>query len=93
MPDLVLRRHGESTTNLANVFTGWTDVDFTHQGVAVAHRAGQLLRQHGFHFDVGYTCGLKRPLKTMDIVLEELDLHACADTRRCFCLARLRTDS
>ncbi|RYE03817.1 MAG: phosphoglyceromutase, partial [Rickettsiaceae bacterium] len=47
MPDLVLLRHGESTANLANVFTGWTDVNLTPQGVAEAHRAGQLLRQHG----------------------------------------------
>lgn len=74
MPDLVLLRHGESTTNLANVFTGWTDVDLTAKGVAEAHRAGQLLRRHGFRFDVGYTSVLKRTIKTMDIVLEELDL-------------------
>ena len=74
MPDLVLLRHGESTANLANVFTGWTDVNLTPQGVAEAHRAGQLLRQHGFRFDVGYTSVLKRTIKTMDIVLEELDL-------------------
>ena len=74
MPDLVLLRHGESTTNLANVFTGWTDVDLTAKGVAEAHRAGQLLRQHGFRFDVGYTSVLKRTVKTMDVVLEELDL-------------------
>ena len=74
MPDIVLLRHGESTTNLANVFTGWTDVDLTPQGVAEAHRAGQLLQKHGFRFDVGYTSYLKRTIKTMDIVLEELDL-------------------
>lgn len=43
MPDLVLLRHGESTTNLANVFTGWADVGLTSQGLAEAHRAGQLL--------------------------------------------------
>lgn len=64
----------KSTTNLANVLTGWTDVDLTPQGVAEAHRAGQLLKQPGFRFDAGYTFVPKWTIKTMDIVLEELDL-------------------
>ena len=72
MPDIVLLRHGESTANLANVFTGWTDVDLTPQGVAEAIRAGRLLQKHGFQFDVGYTSYLKRTIKTMDLVLEQL---------------------
>ncbi|MBM7599312.1 2,3-bisphosphoglycerate-dependent phosphoglycerate mutase [Virgibacillus halotolerans] len=70
---LVLIRHGESEWNLANLFTGWTDVDLTKHGIAGAKRAGQLLKQQGYHFDVAYTSYLKRAIKTLDYVLEEMD--------------------
>ncbi|MDQ2768977.1 MAG: 2,3-diphosphoglycerate-dependent phosphoglycerate mutase [Bacteroidota bacterium] len=74
MRQLVLLRHGESLWNLENRFTGWTDVDLTAEGVRQAVHAGQLLRQHGFAFDVGFTSVLKRAIKTLDLVLEEMDL-------------------
>jgi len=72
---LVFLRHGQSTWNLENRFTGWTDVDLTDQGRAEAHSAGQLLRQGGYTFDVAYTSVLKRAVKTLWIVLEEMDLE------------------
>ena len=74
MQTLVLLRHGESVWNQENRFTGWTDVDLTAEGVQQAVRAGQLLRQHGFVFDRGFTSVLKRAIKTLDLVLEEMDL-------------------
>ena len=74
MQQLVLLRHGQSVWNLENRFTGWTDVDLSAEGVRQAVRAGQLLRQHGFAFDVGFTSVLKRAIKTLDLVLEEMDL-------------------
>ena len=74
MQKLVLLRHGQSQWNLENRFTGWTDVDLSAQGRQEAVRAGQLLRQHGYGFDIGFTSVLKRAIKTLDIVLEEMDL-------------------
>jgi 2,3-bisphosphoglycerate-dependent phosphoglycerate mutase len=74
MYKIVLLRHGESTWNKENRFTGWTDVDLTGQGVAEAHAAGQLLRREGYTFDLAYTSVLKRANKTLNVVLEELDL-------------------
>ena len=73
MYKIVLLRHGESTWNKENRFTGWTDVDLTEQGVAEAHAAGQLLKREGYGFDLAYTSVLKRANKTLNIVLEELD--------------------
>lgn len=73
MYKIVLLRHGESTWNEENRFTGWTDVDLTEQGVGEAHAAGQLLKQQGYSFDLAYTSVLKRANKTLNIVLEELD--------------------
>ena len=73
MKKLVLLRHGESTWNRENRFTGWTDVDLTEQGVAEAGRAGRLLADEGFRFDVAYTSVLKRAIRTLWIVLDELD--------------------
>ncbi len=73
MYKIVLLRHGESTWNKDNRFTGWTDVDLTEQGVAEAHAAGQLLKREGYAFDLAYTSVLKRANKTLNIVLEELD--------------------
>lgn len=72
MYKIVLLRHGESTWNQENRFTGWTDVDLTERGVAEAHRAGQLLKDKGFVFDRAYTSVLKRANKTLNLVLEEL---------------------
>ncbi|MEK9659969.1 MAG: 2,3-diphosphoglycerate-dependent phosphoglycerate mutase [Chloroflexota bacterium] len=74
MPQLVLVRHGESEWNLSNRFSGWTDVDLTPNGRKEATRAGQLLREEGFTFDVAYTSVLKRAIRTLWHVLDELDL-------------------
>jgi 2,3-bisphosphoglycerate-dependent phosphoglycerate mutase len=73
MHTLVLMRHGESTWNLENRFTGWTDVDLTPAGMAEAQRAGRLLREKGLEFDIGFTSVLKRAIKTLNTTLEELD--------------------
>jgi 2,3-bisphosphoglycerate-dependent phosphoglycerate mutase len=75
MYKLVLVRHGQSTWNLENRFTGWTDVGLTELGVEEAHSAGQLLREGGYDFDVAYTSVLKRAIQTLNIVQEELDLE------------------
>lgn len=73
MPRLALLRHGESTWNQQNRFTGWTDVDLSDKGQKEAHAAGRLLREGGFVFDVAYTSVLKRAIRTCFIVLDELD--------------------
>lgn len=73
MPTLVLLRHGESTWNKENRFTGWTDVDLTETGVAEAREAARLLREEGFDFDLAFTSVLKRAIRTLWIVLDELD--------------------
>jgi 2,3-bisphosphoglycerate-dependent phosphoglycerate mutase len=73
MPTLVLLRHGESTWNSENRFTGWTDVDLSETGMAEAHEAGRLLREEGFRFDVAYTSVLKRAIRTLWIALDEMD--------------------
>ncbi len=75
MYKLVLVRHGQSTWNLENRFTGWTDVGLTEQGVAEAHEAGRLLREGGYVFDVAYTSVLKRAIKTLNIIQEEMNLE------------------
>ncbi len=74
MIKLVLLRHGESTWNLENRFTGWTDVDLTPKGREEARQAGRLLREAGFTFDVAYTSLLKRAIRTLWIALDEMDL-------------------
>lgn len=74
MIDLVLLRHGESTWNRENRFTGWTDVDLTARGVEEARRAGRLLAEAGHSFDVAYTSLLKRAIRTLWLVLDEMDL-------------------
>ena len=74
MIKLVLLRHGESTWNLENRFTGWTDVDLSPKGIEEAHEAGRLLREAGFTFDVAYTSLLKRAIRTLWITLDEMDL-------------------
>ncbi|GAB2554643.1 2,3-diphosphoglycerate-dependent phosphoglycerate mutase [Gracilibacillus alcaliphilus] len=70
---LVLIRHGESEWNVANLFTGWTDVDLTDKGAAEAKQAGKILKEKGFRFDIAFTSYLKRAIKTLDYVLEETD--------------------
>src|SRR5215472_6563076 len=74
MKKIVLLRHGESVWNKENRFTGWTDVDLTEQGVAEAKRAGRELRAQGFAFDVAYTSVLKRAIRTLWMVQDEMDL-------------------
>jgi 2,3-bisphosphoglycerate-dependent phosphoglycerate mutase len=74
MKKIVLLRHGESSWNRENRFTGWTDVDLTEQGIAEARAAGRLLSREGFVFDLAYTSVLKRAIRTLWIVLDEMDL-------------------
>ena len=71
---LVMLRHGESTWNRENRFTGWTDVDLTEQGISEAHQAGRLLREGGYTFDLAHTSVLKRAIRTLWIALDEMDL-------------------
>jgi len=71
---LVLLRHGESTWNRENRFTGWADVDLTEQGVREAHEAGWLLKAEGYTFDLAHTSVLKRAIRTLWIALDEMDL-------------------
>ena len=73
MHTLLMMRHGESTWNRENRFTGWTDVDLTDTGVEEARRAGRLLREKGFTFDLAFTSVLKRAIKTLNTTLEEID--------------------
>ena len=73
MYKLVLIRHGESTWNLENRFTGWTDVDLTPTGIAQAKQAGQLLKAAGYDFDVAYTSVLTRAIRTLHLALDEMD--------------------
>src|SRR5512142_243843 len=75
MYKLVLVRHGQSTWNLENRCTGWTDVGLTDLGMVEAHEAGRLLREGGYTFDVAYTSVLRRAIQTLWIVLEELNLQ------------------
>jgi 2,3-bisphosphoglycerate-dependent phosphoglycerate mutase len=74
MIKLVLLRHGESTWNRENRFTGWTDVDLSDKGRQEAKEAGEVLRASGYTFDVAYTSVLKRAIRTLWIVLDEMDL-------------------
>lgn len=74
MYTIVFIRHGQSTWNLENRFTGWTDVDLTELGRREAREGAELLRDEGFDFDVCYTSYLRRAVKTLDIVLDVMDL-------------------
>ena len=71
---LVLCRHGQSDWNLKNLFTGWKDVDLTEKGVSEAIEAGRLLKELGYEFDVAYTSVLKRAIRTLWLILDEMDL-------------------
>lgn len=72
---LVLLRHGQSTWNLENRFTGWTDVGLTEQGRQEAHASARLLKEGGYTFDLAYTSVLKRAIQTLWIVLEDMELE------------------
>jgi 2,3-bisphosphoglycerate-dependent phosphoglycerate mutase len=74
MYKIVFMRHGESTWNLENRFTGWTDVDLTAKGVAEAKTAGRVLREAGFTFDLAYTSVLKRAIRTLWLTMDEMDM-------------------
>jgi len=73
MTKLVLLRHGQSTWNLKNVFTGWTDVPLSDQGIAEAREAGRILKEEGFAFDIAHTSLLKRAINTLHLALLEMD--------------------
>lgn len=73
MYKVVLLRHGESTWNMENRFTGWTDVDLSEKGLAEAHQAGRALKEGGYDFDLCYTSVLKRAIRTLWIALDEMD--------------------
>ena len=73
MKKIVLLRHGESLWNKENRFTGWTDVDLTEKGMMEARAAGELLKKEGFAFDIAYTSVLKRAIRTLWTVLDEMD--------------------
>lgn len=74
MYQLVLLRHGESVWNKANKFTGWTDIDLSDKGVEEAHQAGKILLKENFNFDLAFTSVLKRAIRTLWIVQDEMDL-------------------
>jgi len=74
MHRLVLLRHGESTWNKENRFTGWTDVDLSERGVSEAREAGRLMKGETYEFDVAYTSLLKRAIRTLWLVLDEMDM-------------------
>jgi 2,3-bisphosphoglycerate-dependent phosphoglycerate mutase len=74
MKKLVLLRHGQSVWNKENRFTGWTDVKLSEQGIEEAKKAGQLLKEKGYKFKIAYTSYLTRAIKTLWLVLEEMDL-------------------
>ena len=71
---VVLLRHGESVWNKENLFSGWTDVDLSDHGIEEVKEAGRVLKEYGFTFDVGFTSVLKRAIRTLWIVLDEMDL-------------------
>ena len=81
MHKLVLIRHGQSEWNKENRFTGWKDVDLSEQGKEEAHAAGKLLKAEGLSFDESYTSVLKRAIRTLWIILDEMDLMWIPETK------------
>lgn len=73
MYKIVLLRHGQSTWNQENRFTGWMDVDLTEQGLEEAHSAGRMMRDAGFTFDIAFSSLLKRAIRTLFVALDEMD--------------------
>jgi 2,3-bisphosphoglycerate-dependent phosphoglycerate mutase len=74
MYKVVLLRHGESTWNKENLFTGWTDVDLSEKGLVEAREAGRVLKEEGYTFEIAFTSVLKRAIRTLWLVLDEMDL-------------------
>ena len=74
MKKLVLLRHGESIWNKENRFTGWTDIDLSEKGIVEARDAARLLKEEKFTFDLAFTSVLKRAIRSLWIVLDEMDL-------------------
>jgi len=74
MTKLALLRHGESIWNKENRFTGWTDVDLSEKGIQEATQAGKVLKKEGYSFDVAFTSVLKRAIRTLWIVQDEMNL-------------------
>jgi len=74
MKKIILLRHGQSLWNLENKFTGWVDVDLSNYGRLEAEKAGQILKAEGYSFSVAYTSLLKRAIRTLWIVMDEMDL-------------------
>ena len=81
MKRIVLIRHGESQWNKENRFTGWTNVDLSEKGIQEAFEAGKTLKEKGFTFEVAYTSYLKRAIKTLNNVLDAMDLTGFPCTR------------
>lgn len=81
MHKLVLIRHGESEWNKENRFTGWKDIDLSERGKEEAHAAGKLLKDEGYVFDEAYTSVLKRAIRTLWIILDEMDLMWIPETK------------
>jgi 2,3-bisphosphoglycerate-dependent phosphoglycerate mutase len=81
---LVLVRHGESTWNKENLFTGWYDCPLSEKGEFEAKAGGKLLKEAGFNFDLAYTSTLKRAIKTLWLILEEMDLMYIPIVRQCY---------
>ena len=81
MHKLVLIRHGESQWNMENRFTGWKDIDLSEKGIEEAHAAGKLLKTEGFEFDEAYTSVLKRAIRTLWIILDEMDVMWIPETK------------
>lgn len=75
MYKVVLIRHGESVWNKLNLFTGWTDVDLSEKGIQEANEGGKVLNDEGYTFDIAFTSVLKRAIKTLNIVMDQMDLH------------------
>ncbi len=78
---LVLVRHGQSEWNLKNLFTGWRDPDLTEKGVAEAMRAGEMLKEKGFHFDIAFTSELSRAQRTLTLMLDKLGQNGLTTIR------------
>ncbi len=74
MIKIVFVRHGESVWNLENRFTGWTDVDLSERGVAESHEVAEILKHEGYTFDIAFTSVLKRAIRTLWIILDDMDL-------------------
>jgi 2,3-bisphosphoglycerate-dependent phosphoglycerate mutase len=74
MPTVVMIRHGQSEWNLENLFAGWVDIDLTPRGIQEAVAAGDLLKSQGFVFDLAYTSYLRRANKTLEVILDRMDL-------------------